>query len=198
LQAQINPHFFYNSLSLINNKAIMIGNQEISEMAQLLSAFYRLSLNNGKNRLSVKQELDLTIAYTQIQLKMHRDSFDFKTDIDTTLYPYEIMNLLIQPFIENAIFHGIDHIEDGRRGVVHLNGYEDDGAIYFEIIDNGAGMSTEQIAAILESQQGQHYGIFNIQQRMNLYYGDKGTIIYQSVLGEGTKITIRLPKIIAK
>lgn len=198
LQAQINPHFFYNSLSLINNKAIMIGNQEISEMAQLLSTFYRLSLNNGKNRLSVKQELDLTIAYTQIQLKMHRDSFDFKTDIDATLYPYEIMNLLIQPFIENAIFHGIDHIEDQRRGVVQLNGYEADDAIYFEIIDNGAGMSVDQMKTILESQHGQHYGIFNIQQRMKLYYGDKGAIIYQSVLGKGTKVTIRLPKIIAK
>lgn len=198
LQAQINPHFFYNSLSLINNKAIMIGNQEISEMAQLLSTFYRLSLNNGKNRLSVKQELDLTIAYTQIQLKMHRDSFDFTTNIDAAIYPYEIMNLLIQPFIENAIFHGIDHIEDGRRGVVQLNGYDDENGIYFEIIDNGAGMSAKQITTILESQQGQHYGIFNIQQRMNLYYGDKGAIIYQSVLGEGTKITIRLPKIIAK
>lgn len=198
LQAQINPHFFYNSLSLINNKAIMIGNQEISEMAQLLSTFYRLSLNNGKNRLSVKQELDLTIAYTQIQLKMHRDSFDFTTNIDAAIYPYEIMNLLIQPFIENAIFHGIDHIEDGRRGVVQLNGYDDENGIYFEIIDNGAGMSAKQITTILESQQGQHYGIFNIQQRMNLYYGDKGAIIYQSVLGEGTKITIRLPKIITK
>lgn len=198
LQAQINPHFFYNSLSLINNKAVMIGNQEISEMAQLLSTFYRLSLNNGKNRLSVKQELDLTIAYAQIQLKMHRDSFDLVTEIDEQIYSYEIMNLLIQPFVENAIFHGIDHIEDERRGRLLLKGYATAHSIYIEVSDNGAGMDNEQIATILKSQQGEHYGIYNIQQRMALYYGTRGSIAYHSQIGIGTKVTIRLPKIMTE
>lgn len=193
LQAQINPHFFYNSLSLISNKAVMTGNTEISEMAQLLSKFYRLSLNNGKNRLSIRQEMDLTITYAQIQLKMHRNSFDLITEIDEDILDFEIMNLLIQPFVENAIFHGIDHIEDDRRGKLIVKGYESQDMICFEVIDNGAGMTKDALDNIMQRQK-QHYGIYNVQQRIALYYNKEDGISYESQVQKGTKVTVRLPK----
>lgn len=193
LQAQINPHFFYNSLSLISNKALMSGQEEISEMAQLLSRFYRLSLNNGKTLLTIGQELDLTITYTQIQLKMHRHSFDFEYEIEDNILNEKIINLLIQPFIENAIFHGIDHIEDGRRGRLSLRGYEKENFIYFEIEDNGCGMTAEQLDSLF-CQRTQHYGIYNVQQRIALYYQKEDGIHYQSVLNQGTCVTLILPK----
>lgn len=197
LQAQINPHFFYNSLSLINNKAVMIGNEEISEMAQLLSQFYRLSLNNGKNQLTIRQEMDLTVTYAKIQLKMHRDSFDLLTEIDEAILDFEIINLLIQPFVENAIFHGIDHIEDTRRGQLSIKGYELNNQIYFEVTDNGAGMTAYQLSNIM-NEHSQHYGIYNVQQRIALFYGSKDAIQYESSPNEGTKVTIILPKKLEK
>lgn len=193
LQAQINPHFFYNSLSLINNKALLTGNQEISEMAQLLSQFYRLSLNNGKSRLSVAKELELTITYAKIQLKMHNHSFDLAIDVDEEIKQYEIITLLIQPFVENAIFHGIDHIEDGRRGKLTIRGKVLNNHLQFEISDNGRGMTAEQAATIL-THQGKHYGIQNVKQRISLYYGVKDAIVYTSKLNVGTTVRIILPK----
>lgn len=193
LQAQINPHFFYNSLSLINNKALLTGNQEISEMAQLLSQFYRLSLNNGKSRLSVAKELELTITYAKIQLKMHNHSFDLAIDVDEEIKQYEIITLLIQPFVENAIFHGIDHIEDDRRGKLTIRGKVLNNHLQFEISDNGRGMTAEQTATIL-THHGKHYGIQNVKQRISLYYGVKDAIVYTSKLNVGTTVRIILPK----
>jgi two-component system sensor histidine kinase YesM len=193
LQAQINPHFFYNSLSLINNKALLTGNQEISEMAHLLSQFYRLSLNNGKSRLSVAKELELTITYAKIQLKMHNHSFDLAIDVDEEIKQYEIITLLIQPFVENAIFHGIDHIEDDRRGKLTIRGKVLNNHLQFEISDNGRGMTAEQTATIL-THQGKHYGIQNVKQRISLYYGVKEAIVYTSKLNVGTTVRIILPK----
>lgn len=193
LQAQINPHFFYNSLSLINNKALLTGNQEISEMAQLLSQFYRLSLNNGKSRLSIAKELELTITYAKIQLKMHNYSFDLDIDVDEEIKQYEIITLLIQPFVENAIFHGIDHIEDQRRGKLTIRGKLLDNYLQFEISDNGRGMTANQLENIL-THQGKHYGIQNVKQRISLYYGIQDAIVYDSILNIGTTVRITLPK----
>lgn len=198
LQAQINPHFFYNSLSLINNKAVMIGNEEISDMAQLLSQFYRLSLNNGKNRLTIQKEMDLTVTYANIQLKMHRNSFDLITEIEEDILHFEIINLLIQPFVENAIFHGIDHIEDNRRGKLSIKGYYLNNQIYFEVSDNGVGMTENQLSNIMSPNNQQHYGIYNVQQRILLYYGSSDAIHYISSPNKGTKVTIILPTLLEK
>lgn len=193
LQAQINPHFFYNSLSLINNKAVISGNDDISEMARLLSQFYRLSLNDGKSRLLIAKELDLTITYAKIQMKMHNYSFDLELDIDENIKQYEIITLLIQPFVENAIFHGIDHIEDDRRGKLVIRGIDLVDNLQFEIIDNGHGMTPEQTQSVL-THKGKHYGIRNVKQRIALYYGLNDAINYESQLGKGTTVQITIPK----
>lgn len=193
LQAQINPHFFYNSLSLINNKAVISGNDDISEMARLLSQFYRLSLNDGKSRLLIAKELDLTITYAKIQMKMHNYSFDLDLDIDENIKQYEIITLLIQPFVENAIFHGIDHIEDDRRGKLVIRGIDLVDNLQFEIIDNGHGMTPEQTQSVL-THKGKHYGIRNVKQRIALYYGLNDAINYESQLGKGTTVQITIPK----
>lgn len=193
LQAQINPHFFYNSLSLINNKAIISDNPEISEMAQLLSTFYRLSLNNGESKLTVAKELELTITYAKIQLKMHNYSFDLETSVEDLIMDEQIITLLIQPFVENAIFHGIDNIPDERRGKLVIKGYEKDNHLIFEISDNGAGMTAEQLANIF-TFESKHYGMRNVQQRIKLYYGLEDAITYSSEVNVGTTVRICLPK----
>lgn len=193
LQAQINPHFFYNSLALINNKAIIVGQDDIGEMARLLSTFYRLSLNNGESRLKVRKEIELTTTYAQIQLKMHNYSFDLEVDVDDRILDFEIITLLIQPFVENAIFHGIDHLEGDRRGQLMIKGTGTRDHLIFEIIDNGAGMTAEQISTILQHHSS-HYGIRNVHQRIVLYYGVEDAISYRSKIGKGTTVKITLPK----
>lgn len=192
LQAQINPHFFYNSLSLINNKAILTKNKEISEMAQLLSNYYRLSLNQGKNIISVAKELDLTVTYAKIQQRMHNFSFDLMIDIDSSINDSEMINLLLQPFVENAIFHGIDHIEADRKGVLAIRAEKIEEQLIFEIFDNGAGMEPEKATQIFSSQ-GKHYGVQNVLKRVQLYYGDSGKITLFSYLNEGTFVQLLLP-----
>ena len=192
LQAQINPHFFYNSLALISNTATLSGNQEIQEMAQLLSRFYRLSLNQGSSGLSARKELDLTITYAKIQQKMHHHSFDLVLEIDPDLDEYPMINLLLQPFVENAVFHGIDHIEDSRRGILTIRCLKDDHRLRFEIQDNGPGIAPEQLKQ-LEQPSDKHYGISNVRQRLALYYGDQASLSIQSEKGQGTKVILLLP-----
>ena len=193
LQSQINPHFFYNSLSLINNKAIMTGNEEISEMALLLSQYYRLSLNGGKHLISIEKELELTITYANIQQKMHHYSFDLMTNISDDIQQIQMINLLIQPFVENAIFHGIDHIDDNRKGLLKIEALDLEEDFQFIISDNGAGM-TEDTMDNLFDHPSEHYGLRNVQQRILLYYGKEDAITCESTKGVGTTFTITLPK----
>lgn len=193
LQNQINPHFFYNSLSLINNKAIITGNEEISEMALLLSQYYRLSLNGGQQFTSVDKELELTITYAKIQQKMHHYSFDLDVMIDEELTNFQIINLVIQPFVENAIFHGLDHIDDGRKGKLSIQATVLSDNIQFTIKDNGAGMDSETLSSLFLNS-GEHYGLKNVQQRIFLYYGKLDAITYQSTLGKGSVFVITIPK----
>lgn len=193
LQSQINPHFFYNSLSLINNKAIMTGNEEISEMALLLSQYYRLSLNNGKHLISIEKELDLTITYAKIQQKMHHYSFDLITNVEADMEQVQMINLLIQPFVENAIFHGIDHIDDQRKGTLTIKALDLNDHFQFVISDNGAGMDEATVLSLF-NHSSEHYGLHNVQQRIQLYYGKSDAIHCESKPNKGTTFVITLPK----
>lgn len=197
LQAQINPHFFYNSLALISNTAMINRQPEISEMAHLLSRFYRLSLNQGNSRLTVRKELALTETYAKIQQKMHHHSFDLHLAIDESTKEYDMINLLLQPFVENAIFHGIDHIEDGRRGVLTIRSYCTDQHLIFEIHDNGPGMSEEQLNTITK-KNSTHYGIHNVCQRIALYYAVEDALTITSSPTSGTLVRLSLPFYLSK
>ena len=138
-QAQINPHFLYNSLSLINWKALEAGQQDISKITLALSSFYRTSLNRGKNVLTIEKEIENMKSYLEIQLCMHDNDFDVIMDIDEEILQYQTLNLLLQPLVENAIDHGIDLKEDGR-GYIKIIGRKDDSNIYLTVEDNGVGI----------------------------------------------------------
>ncbi|MEI3340603.1 MAG: histidine kinase [Eubacterium sp.] len=117
LQAQINPHFLYNSLSMINWKAIEAQETEISHITLTLSSFYRTTLNRGKTMTSIRNALDNIRAYLELQLYMHDNDFTVHYDVDESLYEYEIPLLIFQPFVENALEHGLDIKEDGDRQI---------------------------------------------------------------------------------
>lgn len=193
LQAQINPHFFYNSLSLINSKAIMSEQEDISEMAQLLSTFYRTTLNKGKNLISVKDEWENTISYTKIQCMMHSDSFDVYYDIDEEILGCTMINLILQPLVENAVNHGLDHKETPGKGILTISGKQAGNNLIFVVSDNGCGIAPEILKTILTTET-KGYGIHNVHQRIQLYYGQEYGLSYESTLMKGTTVTINIPK----
>ena len=192
LMGQINPHFFYNTLSLINWKAIEADAQDISKITLALSTFYRTSLNKGKNVMSLSDELRNMRSYLDIQLMMHDYEFDVEFDVDESIGQYQSLNLMLQPLIENAIAHGIDVKTDGR-GKLTITGKEDGDLIVLTVSDNGVGMNDEKAARIL-TEESKGYGVRNVNERIKLYYGEQYSLQIESKIGQGTKASIRIPK----
>lgn len=193
LQAQINPHFLYNSLSLINWKAIEVGADDISSITLALSNFYRTSLNRGKNVLTIEKEIENVKSYIAIQLYMHDNSFDTVIDIDEEILPYETLNLILQPLVENAIDHGIDMKESGR-GYIKIIGRQDQDTIVLTVSDDGVGMD-EETAEKITTFKSHGYGLANVNERIKLFYGEKYGVKVKSRVGFGTICTITIPKI---
>ena len=193
LQAQINPHFLYNTLSLINWKAIENGSDDISRITLSLSTFYRTSLNKGKNIMCIRDEIDNMKSYMDIQLIMHDNEFDAVVDVDENIMDYKTLNLILQPLIENAIDHGID-INENVRGKITITGREYDKEIELVVEDNGVGMDEQQVEKIL-TKDSKGYGVRNVNERIKLFFGDEYALKIHSVIGVGTKVIIRFPKI---
>ena len=192
LQAQINPHFLYNSLSMINWKALEADQEDISHITLALSTFYRTALNKGKNILLVKDEIANIKSYLDIQLAMHDNSFDVVYDIDDSILKYETLNLILQPLLENAIGHGID-VKTNGRGEIRIEGKENGDFLDFTVSDNGVGMTKTQAAMIL-SKSSNGYGVSNVNERIKLYYGEQYAVKIDSTPGVGTKVMLHFPK----
>ena len=191
LQAQINPHFLYNPLSLINWKALAAGEEDISRMTLALSTFYRTALNRGRNVLQVETELSNTRAYLEIQSMLHDGDFDYEIEAQTEILQCESLNLILQPLVENAIHHGIEEKTDGR-GKITVRGWKEDNCVWFMVEDNGVGMEQEVADKIL-TMESKGYGVRNVDERIRLCYGEKYAMKVESVVGKGTKMTIHFP-----
>lgn len=191
LQAQINPHFLYNTLSLINWKALAAGEEDISRMTLAMSTFYRTALNRGRNMLQVETELSNTRAYLEIQSILHDGDFDYEIEAQTEILQCESLNLILQPLVENAIHHGIEEKTDGR-GKITVRGWKEDNCVWFMVEDNGVGMEQEVADKIL-TMESKGYGVRNVDERIRLCYGEKYAMKVESVVGKGTKMTIHFP-----
>lgn len=191
LQAQINPHFLYNCLSLINSKAIMNRQPEISQMSQLLSTFYRTTLNKGKTDTLLQNEIKNVMAYLNIQKLLHDNTFDVMYQIDSDLPDIYVPNLLLQPLVENSLVHGILPNRD-RRGNLFLSVTRINGQILFTVMDNGIGIDPEKLPKLLSTDSG-GYGLKNVHERIQLSYGSGYGLSIQSIPNESTMITFRIP-----
>ena len=191
LQAQINPHFLYNTLSLINWKALAAGEEDISRMTLALSTFYRTALNRGRNVLQVEAELSNTRAYLEIQSMLHDGDFDYEIEAQPEILQCESLNLILQPLVENAIHHGIEEKTDGR-GKITVRGWKEDNCVWFMVEDNGVGMEQEVADKIL-TMESKGYGVRNVDERIRLCYGEKYAMKVESIVGKGTKMTIHFP-----
>lgn len=192
LQAQINPHFLYNCLSLINWKAVMAEEDEISQMALRLSEFYRTSLNKGKSIIGVGDEVKNVQSYIELQNILHNYSLSVEYDLDTSVFQYSMVNLILQPVVENAIVHGLDNSKKEVKKLL-LEVQSDGADIRFVIEDNGCGMSEEEAERLFQYNT-RGYGMKNINDRLKLVYGGEYGVTCQTRQGEGTKVVIRIPK----
>ncbi len=193
LQSQINPHFLYNSLSIINWKAIEAGADEISNVAGILSTFYRTTLNQGNDIIFVRDELLNTKSYLEMQLIMHDRNFDVIYSISDDILDYRMIKLVLQPIVENAIEHGIDQKRAGK-GLLQIRGnvVPDQQSIEFAIEDNGPGIDAKMIEEVLVKQR-KGYGLFNVQERIRVQYGSEYGITIESEIGSLTRVIVRLP-----
>ncbi len=196
LQAQINPHFLYNTLDLINWMSVRYKAHEIRTLVSALSKFYKLSLSKGEDMVTVREELEHVSTYVQIQNMRYEDRIKLIVDVPETLLDCQILKLVVQPLVENAIFHGI-MLKDEESGTVRISGeiYLDN--LFLHVKDDGIGMSKDKIHNILSGKvntQDHHgYGVRNIHERLHLNYGNGFGLSYRSVYGMGTTVTIKIP-----
>ncbi|MEO2204214.1 sensor histidine kinase [Paenibacillus pabuli] len=192
LQAQINPHFLYNTLGSISSLAIKHQDPQIQEMVLNLAKFYRISLNKGKSVLTINEELKLTQSYNAIQLIRFKGQLNFIYTIDQTILPYSTVKLALQPFVENAIIHAVWNQE--RPLNIHIKGVARNDLIILSVMDDGMGMSRETLLSLLEDKPGRGYGISNVDRRIKLKFGENYGVKVYSRLGAGTTVQIILPQ----
>lgn len=192
LQAQINPHFLYNALSLINWKAIGAGEEDISKITLLLSDFYRTTLNKGESIITIEGEIKNIKSYIEIQLIMHDYDFEVEYQIDVGSMEYLMPKLILQPLVENALEHGLDLKEEGEKKLV-LSCQETSEDIVLAVLDTGVGMDAMTTNSLVNTHMT-GYGVHNVNDRLMLFYGENYKLHIVSYPGVGTKVEIHIPK----
>lgn len=196
LQAQINPHFLYNTLDLVNWMAMDYGAPEIAQIAYHLARFYRLSLNHGKNILTIEEELEHVTSYVEIENFHFDQAIHLEISVPEEIRKLACPNIILQPFVENSIVHGIAEFPEITECSIWIHAWREDSNLVFEVRDDGRGIPPEQIRDILPadmSRSSKGYGVKNINFRLKLYYGEKYGVSYEDGHGEGTTVRIRIP-----
>lgn len=193
LQAQINPHFLYNTLECLNWMAIRKEAPDISSLVTKLAKYFRLTLNKGKSIVGIEDELELAKIYLAIQNTRFDDAIGFEVNTDPDISNYNIPKLTLQPIMENAVLHGIMKKPE-KRGFITIDARVLEEEIIISIQDDGVGMSKEKTEALLSRKLSEHYGLFNVQERIKLYFGESCGISIVSEVGKGTKVILRIGK----
>ena len=195
LQAQINPHFLYNTLDSIQWMCEQDNSKEAVEMVGALAKLFRISISHGNEFITIRDELRHAESYLIIQSYRYKNQFTYSFDVDESLLEYMCNKITIQPFIENAIYHGLDRMVD--EGEIRICVHGDGKDIVITVSDNGLGMTKEQCETILKKDRSDSKGIGvkNVNDRLKIYFGDEYGISIDSELDVGTTVTIRIPKI---
>ncbi|MBD8497832.1 cache domain-containing sensor histidine kinase [Paenibacillus arenosi] len=193
LQAQINPHFLYNTLSSISRLAKFGDTDRLHQMVMELAKFYRLTLNDGRTNIPLATELEQAQAYIEIQKIKFGERMDVLFLIDSDIWPYQTIKLIVQPFLENVF----EHAWCGDRIHVRIEVQCLDEHIKIRIVDDGVGMTAERISHIFDSQDHVNggYGIRNVHQRIRLQYGEQYGVSIFSHIGIGTVVEISIPAV---
>lgn len=196
LQSQINPHFLYNTLDSIIWMAEGKKNEEVVLMTASLARLLRQSISIENELVTIGQEIEYVRSYLTIQKMRYKDKLEFEINVDSRITHAQIIRLVLQPIVENAIYHGLKYKES--KGMLKVHGYELGERIIIDITDDGVGMDEETLKHIYDKHKVNYHsngvGVYNIQQRLVLYYGKEYGIIYHSEKGKGTTATVVIPK----
>lgn len=194
LQAQIKPHFLYNTLDSITSLAMMGQNDQVIEMLEALGSYYRLSVSKGRELITVEEEISMVRNYLLIQKVRYRDLFDVEYEVDKDCLQVPILKLVLQPLVENSLYHGIRNM--GSKGTIRISARLADGWLHLSVSDDGVGMTAEQIKQITAMESAgekNSFGLKGTMERLRIYYNGKNEFIINSEPGKGTTITIRIP-----
>lgn len=196
LTSQINPHFLYNTLETIRMKAVINQQQDIAELVSMLAKILRSAIRAGENSVSIQEEMELAECYLKIQNYRFGDKIRYHIELNEELAQYRMLSLVLQPIVENAIIHGLEKKE--KEGYIEIDASRDEDDIIFTIEDDGIGISEEKLKEIRQELQsnrlrGEHIGIFNVQYRIRLKYGERYGVSIDSKVEKGTRVEIKIP-----
>ena len=195
LQSQINPHFLYNTLDSIIWMAEGKKNEEVVLMTASLARLLRQSISNEDEVVPIANEVEYARGYLTIQKMRYKDKLEFQIEVDSSILYIPLIKLVLQPIIENAIYHGLKYKES--KGLLIVKGFMKDGNAVLQVIDDGVGMDEETLAHIYDKHKVNYHsngvGVYNVQKRLKLYYGEDYGITYTSEVGKGTTATITIP-----
>lgn len=195
LQAQINPHFLYNTLDAIAWLCEEERSQDAVKMVNALARLFRISISRGHELISIEKEVQHAQSYLQIQKFRYKNQFTYSFDVEEECLPYLCNKITLQPIIENAIYHGVDRMVD--EGIIKISIRQKDEMIVFTVEDNGVGMTEEQCREVLHKEAGDRsgIGIKNVNDRIKIYFGSEYGLTIRSELDVGTCVTICMPKV---
>ncbi len=193
LQAQINPHFLYNTLDSIIWMGEMQKCDEVVKMTSALSRLFRISISKGHELINLRDELEHVRSYLTIQEMRYKNKFRYLIDIPEELMDCTVLKITLQPLVENAIYHGIRSVD--YEGLIEIGGYRDNEDIILTVKDNGEGMDNTTLTALVteDPEQQQGTGVRNVHERIRLYFGNEYGLSYESTIGGGTLIKIHIP-----
>lgn len=195
IQAQIKPHFLYNTLDLIYIFCECNMASKGAKLTKSLADYYRTSLSSGKEIITIKDEIKNIENYLFIQRERYCDLIDFQVYCDPKIEDYTILKMTLQPLVENAIYHGLK--EKGIKGTIRIEGRLEESAAVIVVEDDGAGMTHDRIRQVLaqdEPEHKRHFGIRSVDKRIKLYFGESYGIHIDSVVNKGTKVVVYIPK----
>lgn len=197
LQAQINPHFLYNTLEMVSWMAAREDKKGVQNIVRSLSRYYKTVLNKGKDELDIWDEIRMGISYMEIQSFRFKGKINFVSETDETIPEVMVPKLILQPLLENAIFHGINKKPEGR-GNIWMRAYREEGWIVLEVSDDGVGFRYEKeedsaASSRQEEHIGSKYGLTNVERRIGLFWKREASLQVESTPGIGTSVYIRIP-----
>jgi len=201
LQAQITPHFLYNTFDTIVWLAEEKKNDQVIDITRAFSSFFRISLNKGKDFLTVREEFEHVRSYLTIQKIRYRDILDYDIEYSPEMADCQILKLVLQPLVENALYHGIKNKRG--RGFLSVKGWRENNRLCFSVEDNGIGMTEEKLANIMEQINGSAdpedlnnvYGLYNVNKRLELYYDTSTKLEITSRFKKGTTVYFSVPEV---
>lgn len=197
LQAQINPHFLYNTLDSIRWKAEEYDAEEISAMVQALATLFRIDLSRGREMITISEELKHVSSYLSIQKYCYGDTLDYKIEVEEEILDAYVPKIILQPLVENSIYHGLKEKDEG--GTVRILGKAEEDEIRFQVWDDGVGIEPKLLKRLEDGlNQGlvmnrEGYGIFNVNERLRLYFGETYGLTIENGPETGAVVTLRMP-----